>query len=38
MKEIKPCERCNSNRWKTKEKGRKYECRKCGATREIKNN
>jgi len=26
----KPCEKCGSNRWKTKEKGKKYECRKCG--------
>jgi predicted RNA-binding Zn-ribbon protein involved in translation (DUF1610 family) len=30
-----PCPKCGAQRWKTKTKGKRYECRKCG---EIKNN
>lgn len=29
----KPCEKCEYNRWKTKIKGQKWECRKCGNIR-----
>lgn len=36
-KEIQKCENCGSNRWKTKEKGKKYECRKCGKIRTLTN-
>jgi ribosomal protein L37AE/L43A len=30
-----PCEKCKTNRWKTKEKGKVYECRKCGHLRSL---
>ena len=30
---IKACEKCGSNRWKTKVKGKTYECRNCGHIR-----
>ncbi len=29
----KPCENCQTNRWKTKIKGKEYECRHCGYVR-----
>lgn len=32
-KSRKPCAKCGHNRWKTKEKGKKWECRKCGNIR-----
>jgi ribosomal protein L37AE/L43A len=28
------CEICGHNRWKTKINGKKWECRKCGSTKE----
>ncbi len=31
--EIKPCEKCGHNRWKTKVKNKQWECRKCGHIR-----
>ena len=34
--EKQKCEKCGLNRWKTKEKGKKYECRNCGNIRIIK--
>jgi hypothetical protein len=27
MADIKPCETCGGNRWKTLKKGKKYQCR-----------
>lgn len=42
-KEIKPCEQCGYNRWKTKHKklignfGSEYECRNCGMRRKVNN-
>ncbi len=35
-KEIIPCEKCGYNRWKTKIKKEKYECRRCGFIRNNK--
>lgn len=32
----KPCEKCNKNRWKTKAKGKQWQCRGCGYLREEK--
>lgn len=32
-REVKPCEMCKTNRWKTKVKGKRWECRKCGNVR-----
>ena len=35
MSDIKPCEKCKGNRWKTLVKGKKWQCRKCGEIRRI---
>jgi tRNA(Ile2) C34 agmatinyltransferase TiaS len=31
----KPCEKCGHNRWKTKQKGEQYQCRKCDNIRKV---
>ena len=36
VRDVKPCEKCKTNKWKTVKKNEVYLCRKCGITRTIK--
>jgi len=36
QKKIIKCPKCGHGRWKTKVKGREWQCRKCGYVKEVK--
>lgn len=34
-RDVQPCEKCKTNKWKTVKKNESWQCRKCGTIRTI---